>query len=79
MNDNTQVRSAKAQNSSSWVGYRVKLLRDLSTERGAVFAAGTEMQVLKCFKGLDLVDDAGRRISRVQKFEVTVVSKSTRP
>ena len=75
MNDKTQVRSAKAKESTSWTGYRVRLLRSLFTERGAVFTAGTELTVLRCFKGLDLVDDAGRRINRVQKFEVTVVAK----
>ena len=75
MNDETKVRSAKAKESTSWTGYRVRLLRDLTTQGGHIFLAGTEMTVLKCFKGLNLVDDAGRRIYRVQKFEVLVVAK----
>ena len=75
MNDETEVRSAKTKPSTSWAGYRVRLLRDLSTNHGHIFLGGTELTVLKCFKGLDLVDDLGRRIKCVQKFEVTVISK----
>lgn len=75
MNDEAKVRPAKAKQSASWVGYRVRLLRDLSTKGDHIFLGGTEMTVLKCFKGLDLADDRGRRMSRVQKFEVTIVSR----
>jgi hypothetical protein len=61
----------------SWVGLRVRFLRDTWNGRGLLFAAGIEGTVISVYRGLRIHTDDGRFISQIPREYVEVVPSRT--